>query len=280
VINNAVIDSPWTNGGDTPSTLAGKPIKWVDVTELYNAICPALTACCGTCQPLSLPNTPPTNITPNYINYLRNDLTALLTAYNEDNLNPYIPSPSTWTYNSTGLKAGQVIHAADITDLRYLFDNNPSWDCTPDSLQVKILGSGTGSVGGSTAGNVCASGGFIACGNGGTTCKVSYDYGAQVTLKAYPKLDGSTFAGWGDACSAFGTADSCLVTVTGPTIVKATFNPPCTCGNWSSLPAGPTPATSTILAPVRLRIARRRVRPRHAGPGRFAPAAPAWRRPR
>jgi len=75
-------------------------------------------------------------------------------------------------------------------------------------LTVSRAGTGSGSVTSTPAGIVC-----------GDDCSESYDYGTVVTLTATANT-GSTFTGWGGACS--GTAD-CVVTMDAAKSVTATF---------------------------------------------------------
>lgn len=74
------------------------------------------------------------------------------------------------------------------------------------AVTVAKGGTGTGTV----------SGGMISC---GATCTETVPFGTMVTLVAAPAT-GSTFGGWGGACSGTG---SCVVTVTAATNVTATF---------------------------------------------------------
>ena len=57
----------------------------------------------------------------------------------------------------------------------------------------------------------------IACGD---QCSATFDHGTEVTLTAAP-ADGSTFAGWGGACSG---TDTCVVAMDGAKAVVATFD--------------------------------------------------------
>ena len=77
------------------------------------------------------------------------------------------------------------------------------------ALTVTEAGTGTGTVTSTPSGIVCPS-----------TCSANYNSGTPVTLTAAPS-SGSTFAGWGGACS--GTA-SCQVTMSAAKSVTATFN--------------------------------------------------------
>ncbi|MBZ4194411.1 MAG: InlB B-repeat-containing protein [Candidatus Contendobacter sp.] len=70
---------------------------------------------------------------------------------------------------------------------------------------------------GTGAGIVTSSPSGISCGN---DCKKLYASGASIVLTATP-LNGSTFTGWGGACS--GTATTCTVTMTAAKTVTATF---------------------------------------------------------
>ncbi len=76
------------------------------------------------------------------------------------------------------------------------------------TLSVSKVGSGT----------VTSFPAGISC---GSVCGASYPSGQQVTLQANPAA-GSTFGGWGGACS--GTATTCVVTMSANAAVTATFN--------------------------------------------------------
>jgi hypothetical protein len=79
------------------------------------------------------------------------------------------------------------------------------------TLTVSKTGSGSGTVSSNPAGITC-----------GSTCAASYTSGTAVTLSATPAT-GSTFTGWGGACSGTG---ACTVTLTAAASVTATFNLP------------------------------------------------------
>ena len=99
--------------------------------------------------------------------------------------------------------------------------NQPDTSVVPDTgvpdsspgtslLTISKVGTGGGSVSSSPTGIDC-----------GATCSAPFTNGAQVTLTAKPTAT-STFAGWnGGGCS--GTA-TCVVSVTAPATVTATFN--------------------------------------------------------
>ena len=89
------------------------------------------------------------------------------------------------------------------------------------ALTVALAGSGSGGVSDGTGGIACP-----------TSCSNAYTTDSQVTLTATPG-SGSTFTGWGGACSGTGT---CQVTISADTTVTATFTsvaPPA--------PGSPTP---------------------------------------
>jgi len=77
------------------------------------------------------------------------------------------------------------------------------------ALTVAKTGTGTGTV--------TAPG--ITCGTSGTDCSETYPYNTSVTLTAAPAT-GSTFTGWGGACTGTG---SCSVSMTAAQNVTATF---------------------------------------------------------
>jgi aryl-phospho-beta-D-glucosidase BglC (GH1 family) len=77
-------------------------------------------------------------------------------------------------------------------------------------LTVARLGAGSGTVSSSPSGVSC-----------GATCSASFPSGTSVTLTATPD-GGSTFAGWGGACSGTG---ACTVSMTSARSVTATFSP-------------------------------------------------------
>ena len=95
----------------------------------------------------------------------------------------------------------------------------------PATLTVSLAGSGGGAVSDGTGAITCP-----------TTCSHTYAAGSQVTLTATP-ASGSTFTGWGGACSGTGTCQLTLSadTATTHTAVTATF---------TSI-AAPTPGSPT-----------------------------------
>ncbi len=75
-------------------------------------------------------------------------------------------------------------------------------------LQIQLSGSGTGSVSSAPAGITC-----------GSTCSANFPAGTQVTLTSSAAA-GSSFSGWGGACSGTG---ACTVTMNAAQTVTASF---------------------------------------------------------
>lgn len=107
------------------------------------------------------------------------------------------------------------------------------------TLTVSKAGSGAGTVTSNPAGINC-----------GTACGAGFSSGSTVTLSAAPSA-GSSFAGWGGACTGAG---ACAVTMSAAQSVTATFNTTNTGSlgslslEVSGLPAGSS-ATLTITGP-------------------------------
>lgn len=95
-------------------------------------------------------------------------------------------------------------------------------------------GSGTGTV--SATGITCT----VSAASQSGDCSESLLPGTQVTLTS-AATGGSTFAGWGGACSQAGTAATCTITVSQATTVSASFTaapPPSVAGFWSGTDVG------------------------------------------
>jgi hypothetical protein len=100
------------------------------------------------------------------------------------------------------------------------------YDATTQVLTVAKAGSGSGTVTSTPAGIDC-----------GAACTATFASGTAVSLVATPAA-GSTFAGWGGACSGTGP---CVVGLTAATTVTATFNP---------IPSGGGPPPTEIKPPA------------------------------
>ena len=99
------------------------------------------------------------------------------------------------------------------------------------TLTVTKAGAGAGTVSSDPPG-------ITAC---ATTCSANFAPGTVVTLTATPQ-SGSTFAGWGGACSGMG---SCQVTMDANRSVTATFDPPISLLNLTVEKAGTGTGTVT-----------------------------------
>jgi len=109
----------------------------------------------------------------------------------------------------------------------------------PPPKYVVTLVAGSGNTG---TGMVTGAG--IACTISGTSqsgdCSEELVQGTQLTLTA-TATGGSSFAGWGAACSQSGTAAICTITVSQAATVEASFTappPPSVAGFWSGTDVG------------------------------------------
>ncbi len=120
----------------------------------------------------------------------------------------------------------QYTIAVETDTFRYFY-NNAQWDGhgdpipagnIPTQYHLTVTPSGTG------AGNITSDIGGIACSEAGADgCSKPFDSGRSVTLSAQADSDsGSTFAGWGGACS--GTNLTCTLRMDGNKNVTARFN--------------------------------------------------------
>ena len=88
----------------------------------------------------------------------------------------------------------------------------------PVGVGVNIGGAGTGFVQSNPTG--------IDCGTGGSpgTCLANFSSGLTVSFEEVP-TNGSTFAGWGGACSSAGTNQFCNILINSTTSITANFVP-------------------------------------------------------
>jgi alpha-tubulin suppressor-like RCC1 family protein len=113
------------------------------------------------------------------------------------------------TINATGLATAVGPGTTTITATSGTQTGTTSLNVTPrNTLSVVREGVGNGTVASNPAGIDC-----------GSTCSATYDQGATVTLSATPAA-GSTFEGWGGACTGIG---QCTVTMSANAMVTASF---------------------------------------------------------
>jgi hypothetical protein len=112
-----------------------------------------------------------------------------------------------------------------------------TYDIPTQTLSVTKAGSGSGTVTSAPAGINC-----------GSTCSASFEQGKEVALTAVP-ASGSTFAGWGGACTGTG---SCKVPMSAAKSVSATFNAASGGGGQPPVTTPPitTPPVTTPPAPT------------------------------
>jgi hypothetical protein len=112
--------------------------------------------------------------------------------------------------DGTGANQSFVTGASNGGSTVYGIAVAPAGSVAKYALSVTRAGTGSGTVTSSPAGVDC-----------GSACSAEYDSGTSVTLTA-AAASGSTFAGWGGACS--GTAATCTVPMSQAQSVTATFN--------------------------------------------------------
>jgi Tfp pilus assembly protein PilV len=118
---------------------------------------------------------------------------------------------SSWTgcASTSGTTCTVVVDAAKTVTASFA-------SAVTNTLTVTNGGAGTGIVTSDVGGIICP-----------TTCSATYGSATSVTLAAVA-TNGSTFAGWGGACSASGTSPTCIVSVSGAVSVTASFTAPIT----------------------------------------------------
>ncbi len=122
-----------------------------------------------------------------------------------------------WTTFSTNTmgrarKDGSDVRTSFISPLSPAAGGPGSVSTDQYMLSVSLAGTGSGTVTSAPVG--------ITCSASGSDCQEEYPQATRVTLTPTPE-DGSTFAGWGGACSGTGT---CTVTMNQAQSVTATFN--------------------------------------------------------
>ena len=153
-------------------------------------------------------------------------LTALKEFWIENNLltGPVRALPSTFAGGTGKLCGNSLVSSGDSAiDSAWTTATGSDWlacQTTAASLTVKLTGTGFGDVASSPSGISCYAPipgyNYFAA----PDCTETYAGGRSVTLTATPS-EGSTFAGWSDACTGTGT---CIVTVDAAKTVSATFS--------------------------------------------------------
>jgi hypothetical protein len=118
-----------------------------------------------------------------------------------------------------GCGAGYGGNACVIPTRRDAITVRPAFEIPTHLLSILPAGSGNGKVVSAPAGITCT----ITAGTNDPNCNGIFAKGTDVTLTADP-IGGSTFGGWGGACS--GTQSTCLVTMNATTHATARFVAP------------------------------------------------------
>ena len=129
----------------------------------------------------------------------------------------------------TGWAGGCTGSGSCVLDMNSDKQLSVGFDANPD-LTVSFPGNGNGTVTSNPAGINCTSG-----------CDARFSPGTVVTLTA-TSATGTTFVGWGGACSGTG---SCSVTMSGDQTVTATFTEPTLTVNWTGNGNGEVDSTPT-----------------------------------
>jgi hypothetical protein len=118
-----------------------------------------------------------------------------------------------------GCEAGSGGNACVIPTRRDAITVRPAFEIPTYLLSILPAGSGNGKVVSAPARITCT----ITAGTNDPNCNGIFAKGTDVTLTADP-IDGSTFGGWGGACS--GTQSTCLITMNARTHATARFVAP------------------------------------------------------
>ena len=141
-----------------------------------------------------------------------------------------LPVGATVTYTLqgsiiAGTGTGSVTNTATATLGGGVVDPSTSNNSAVDTDSIGVLRQLTLTKTNANGGTVTSVPASISCGPGCSSANGSFVDGTSVVLSASP-VSGSSFTGWGGACSGAGTASTCTLTITADTTVTAAFTPP------------------------------------------------------
>jgi len=237
----AVYKQPSSGGADLSVTMTAPASVQSGSNVVYNitVVNNGPLNATGVTLTASIPNALPAGLSPSNCTSVANGTTTNITCL-LGSISSGQSVPAVFTMTPT-ITSGTISATASVSGGQadpYLTNNTATATTTVTSSGTFILtvtesGTGSGTVS-STSPNPPDT---ILC---PSTCSASFASGTAVTLTVTPN-GGSTFAGWGGACT--GTSSTCTVTMTAAESVTATFNLSSTGGGGltiasTTLPAG------------------------------------------